>query len=268
MEVVRRRLFVLSLIVAFFFFLASLLPTLFGSRDTLVRATGQHVPVPVMLAVFLGIPMLKFFGAVETIALACGAVSGEAERGLLAVILPKPLARWQVIVGKWLAINALMVVNLIFWTGLGWLSLRVQTHHSYPTILLAGLASASYSVIFSTLTLFFSTFATAPLAAGLAALCGAAAWPHAVLRTLGAVFAIPALTRAGAVARYIVPMNQVELWIERLLGPLTPSLINPNGFAFAVPLRPSAGDLIYTAFWIAAFFAAALFIFHRRDVPA
>src|SRR5437764_3413528 len=146
MEVVRRRLFVLSLIIACFFFLASLMPTLFGSRDVLVKATGQHVPVPVMLAVFLGIPMLKFFGAVEAIALACGAISGEAERGLLAVILPKSLARWQVVVGKWIGINVLMVLNLMLWTGLGWISLRVQTHQSYPTILLAGAASASYAV--------------------------------------------------------------------------------------------------------------------------
>src|SRR5947209_20021060 len=101
MEVVRRRLFVLSLIIALFFFLASMMPTLFGSRETLVRATGQQQPVPVMLAVFLGIPMLKFFGAVEAIALSCGVIAGEAERGLLAVILPKPLGRWQVIIGKW-----------------------------------------------------------------------------------------------------------------------------------------------------------------------
>src|SRR5437764_8095614 len=153
MEVVRRRLFVLSLIIAFFFFLASLMPTLFGSRETLVKATGQHVPVPVMLAVFLGIPMLKFFAAVEAIALACSAISGEAERGLLAVILPKPLARWQVVTGKWIAVNAIMAANLLFWTGLGWVSLRIQTHHSYGTVLLAGIASTAYAVIFSTLTL-------------------------------------------------------------------------------------------------------------------
>src|SRR5262249_6486814 len=44
------------------------------------------------LAVFFGIPMLKFFAGIEVIALASGAIGGEIERGLLAVILPKPLA--------------------------------------------------------------------------------------------------------------------------------------------------------------------------------
>jgi ABC-type transport system involved in multi-copper enzyme maturation permease subunit len=219
-----------------------------------------------MLAVFFGVPMLKFFAGIEVIALASGAIAGEIERGLLAVILPKPLARWQLVVGKWLGINLLMVLNLLFWSGLGWASLYCQTGNSYPTVVYAGLASIAYAVLFSTLTLFFSSFATAPLAAGLALVCWAAAWPHAILRQLGATFQVPALTRAGTVARYLVPTCHLELWIERLLGPLMPEYINPRGFAFSVPLTPSAGDLVYAAAYVTFFFCATLFVFQRRDV--
>jgi ABC-type transport system involved in multi-copper enzyme maturation permease subunit len=265
-EVVRRRLFVLSLLVALLFFLASLMPTLFGAGDMVVQATGERQSVAVMLAVFFGLPMLKFFAGLEVIVLASGAISSEIERGLLAVILPKPLARWQLVVGKWLGINLLMVLNLIFWSGLGWFSLYCQTGHSYPTVVYAGLASIAYAVLFCTLALFFSTFAAAPLAAGLTLFCWAAAWPHAILRQLGATFQVPALTKAGAAARYLVPTNQIELWIERLLGPLMPAYLNPRGFAFAVPLGPTAGDLVYAAVYVTVFFCAALFVFQRRDV--
>src|SRR4051794_7606961 len=87
-EMLRRRLFVLSLFMALLFFLASLMPTFFGARDVTVRATGQHQSVAVMLAVFLGIPMLKFFTALQAIGLASGAIAGDLERGLLAVVLP------------------------------------------------------------------------------------------------------------------------------------------------------------------------------------
>jgi ABC-type transport system involved in multi-copper enzyme maturation permease subunit len=265
-EMLRRRLFVLSLLIALLFFLASLMPTLFGARDVTIRATGQQQSVAVVLAAFLGVPMLKFFAALQVIGLASGAVSGDLERGLLAVVLPKPIARWQVIVGKWIGINLVLVANLLLWTTLGWASLRLQTGHSFPTLFLAGAWSVVYSLIFCTLALFFSTFTTGALAAGLAALLGAAAWPHAILRQLGSTFHVPALARAGAAARYLVPVNQVELWVEHSLGPIAPSLINPAGFAFNVPRQPSAADLVYVGLYIAALFAAALVIFQRRDI--
>ena len=265
-EMLRRRLFVLSLLIALLFFLASLMPALFGARDVSIRATGQQQSVAVVLAAFLGVPMLKFFAALQVIGLASGAISGDQERGLLAVVLPKPIARWQVVVGKWLGINLVMIANLAFWTTLGWASLRLQTGHSFPTLFAAGAWSIVYSLIFSTVALFFSTFATGALAAGLAALLAAAAWPHAVLRALGGTFHVTALTRAGAAARDIVPMNQVELWVERSLGPIAPSLINPGGIAFDVPIQATAGDLVYTALYVVAFFAAAIVVFQRRDV--
>ena len=40
-EMLRRRLFVLSLLAALLFFLASLMPTLFGARDVTIDATGR-----------------------------------------------------------------------------------------------------------------------------------------------------------------------------------------------------------------------------------
>lgn len=265
-EAVRHRLFLLTLVISLLFFLVSLMPTLFGARDVLIKQTGQQQSVAVLLSVFMGIPMLKFFSAVLAIGLASGAVSGEIERGLLAVILPKPIGRWQLLVGKWLGINLLMLVNLLFWAFLLWCSLLIQTHRSYPTLFRAGFVSALYPVIGTTLGLFFSTWATGTVAMGLALVLAGASWPHAFLRTAGANLNVPVLVQAGRISRYIVPASHVELWVERALGPLMPAIINPGGFAFNVPFEPSVTDLVYVAGYVVVFFVGAVVIFQWRDV--
>ncbi len=269
-ETLRKRLFLVSVLISLLFFLVSLMPTWFGATEIGIPKTDARRSVAVLVVVFMGVPMLKYFAALEVIGLASGAISGEIERGLLAAVLAKPVPRWQVVVGKWLGINLLMASNLLFWSALLWVSLRLQTGVSYPTLFAAGGVSILYAVVASTLTLFFSTFAAPALAGGLTLLLAGTAWPHAVFHQMGTHLEVPALVRAGEALRYLVPISQVGLWVERALGPLNPLVLIPrtdgDGPGFAIPLDATRGDLLYVGAYVACFFLGALLIFHRRDI--
>ncbi|MDE2127253.1 MAG: ABC transporter permease [Armatimonadetes bacterium] len=267
-ETMRNRLYLISVVIAFFFFLISLMPLFFGKHDVPIPTTGRWQSVAVLMVVFMGVPMLKFFSAIEVIGLSCGAVSSEIERGILVCILAKPMPRWHVLAGKWLGINCVMALNLLFWTTLLWVSLLVQTHQSFPTLFLAGAVSMLYPVMFSTLTLMFSTFCTTALAASFALVCGAAAWPHLLIRIMGMQFHVRALVLAGTILRYLTPLNHVEVMVERSLGTLSPRAVDPNFFNPPVKIGPPAGGIWYVAAWTIAAAIVALIVFQHRDIHA
>src|SRR5207245_3159934 len=133
-------------------------------------------PVQASLLFLGGLAMIKFFSAVLGITLASGAISTELERGTLYVILSKPLTRVHILLGKWLGLIVLTAVNVCVWGALLWLAVdqRVPGAHR-PLLKALGLAFL-YPVIFVTLTLCFSTFASNMLATALALVCIGVGW--------------------------------------------------------------------------------------------
>ena len=83
------------------------------------------------ILVSLGFYTINFLAGVMTIFAAVGAVSGEVEAGTFQAVVPKPLARWEIIVGKYLGFAdmialyiALMAADVVITsrlvTGLPW----------------------------------------------------------------------------------------------------------------------------------------------------
>ena len=104
-EVIRRRLFLtvllLSLLMlggfAFLFdYVVSHSRVPFGVDPQVYSAAmGVFAIVPIMWLVYL-------LSSFMTIVMAAGMVSGEVEAGTFVVTVPKPLRRYEIIVGKWL----------------------------------------------------------------------------------------------------------------------------------------------------------------------
>src|SRR5947207_2660787 len=84
------------------------------------RALGSPAPVhrldsdgrPPMMTVLLGLYTVNFLTGVMTIFAAVGAIAREIEEGTLHAIVPKPLARWEIIAGKYLGFLAMIVIYL------------------------------------------------------------------------------------------------------------------------------------------------------------
>ena len=111
--------------------------------------------------------MIKFFSSVLAVTLAAGAITTEVEKGVLSVVVPKPLSRTSIYLGKWLGLLTLLAVCLVVWGLLLAFVVWKQSHTFHPRIFLGVLSVGLFPLMFTTLTLFFSSFANYALSSAL-----------------------------------------------------------------------------------------------------
>ncbi|HEX7734424.1 MAG TPA: ABC transporter permease subunit [Ktedonobacteraceae bacterium] len=120
LEALRRRLFlaVLSLSLLLLILYALFLHVLIansnqpGSGNTFsaqfaTLAAGMFISIPSIWMVYL-------LGGVMVIFLAAGMISSEVEAGTFAIIVPKPLRRFEIVLGKWLGYALILGGYLAF----------------------------------------------------------------------------------------------------------------------------------------------------------
>ncbi len=266
-EALRKKVYLLAILIGVIFCLLSILPMFMGWSFKSLGPREREVYFPVGLVVFLGIPMIRFFSTLLTVLLATGALAGEIEKGSLLVIIPRPISRLQVLLGKWIGVMAVMCLSILLWSGLLWASLYVQLGYSYHTIMLAAFVLMLYPVIYSSLSLFYSSFTGQILAAALTLLCGGISWAEGILVFIGKLpfIHLPLLVRLGKACAYVVPMSNANRWVDKALGALSPSnlMMMPNRLA----TRPAdAFDLVYIVIWTCIVLAASVLIFQKRDL--
>ena len=279
-EAIRRRIFLAALIIAALYVAFAFLPLhirlnpLIGlDMPTAKNNTGR-------IFAWLGCGTIKFFGAILAVALSAGAITAEADRGMLSVIAPKPIPRAAIYLGKWLGIVALLTVCVAGWGAILAWSIWHQTGTYHPRIWEGILAAWLFPVLFTTLTLFFSTFAAYALSSSLSLIAAGVALAEDLLHTLSRVLDIPVLDTLSQAASYVVPLGRMNHWISRGLDATGIGAAPPGsaGLDFslvfaqrdptqaAAVVNTTAGDMAYILAYMAAFFALGLVVFGRRDL--
>ena len=244
-------------------------PDMFAFRYTIVRG------IFLTLSLFL----IKMLGSLFAILLAGGAISSEIERGLLAVILPKPIPRWQILLGKWIGLNIILTTSVLVWTILAWASFTYQTRAAgdginYMPLLRAGPILALYPVLISTLALALSTFAQRLLGTSLALTLCCFAFFDGVFNAIARNADVDALVPIANVASLVVPQGTVAWWVEDTLGDLLFS--GRKGFEGNSPrvleawgqsrLHLPHFDAVYIVVYIVVVLVAGMVVFQKRDV--
>ena len=279
-EAIRRRVFLAALVIACLYVAFAFLPLhirlspLMGfDMPTAKNNTGR-------VFAWLGCGTIKFFGSILAVALSAGAITAEVERGVLSIIVPKPIPRAAVYLGKWLGIVTLLATCVAGWGALLAVSIWHQTGTYHPQIW-GGIAAAGlFPLLFTTLTLCFSTFATYALSSSLSLIAAGVALAEDLLHTLSRVLDIPLLDTLSRVAGYVVPISRMNHWITKGLA-ATGAGLHPPGSAgldfslFIARLDPtqvaavretSGLDMAYILAYMAGFFALGLVLFQRRDL--
>lgn len=264
-EALRRRAPIISLLIIALLLVGVFIP-LSGRLLLLPRPEANRIFSTLYTA--LATDIVKFFASVIAIALASGAISAELERGVLSSILPKPISRLSVYAGKWLGLFLFVAANLLLWVAIIWgvASYRApeMSHRgiwqALPYLLL-------YPAVFATLALLFSSFASFPLAAGLAILFTGIGWAEGILYLLREAFDIEVLGTLSAVAGYIMPIGRMSRWVTKGLGPMT--VFGGQALGSRGPFRELEAvpfDLAYIGLYIVVAFALGAIILGRRDV--
>ena len=216
-----------------------------------------------------GLWTMRTFAALMAIVLAAGAIASERESGTLHTLVTKPIRRTEVLAGKWLGLNAIL---LAYSLALGLFIALVLTVHDREipwSVFRVSLANMLLPMLFVTLTLLFSILASAWVAVGL----GLFAWAVGIqeygplraiafgLKQIGREAAGQVVQGACTLAGLLVPVGRIAGWIDRAGGAVQFPL--PS----VVP-RPTADlwDLLYLLVYFVVAFAAAAWTFERRDL--
>jgi ABC-type transport system involved in multi-copper enzyme maturation permease subunit len=268
-EAMRRRAFLGTLIILVALYGLSFLPRAFKEA---FGGSERQFEVGVNLAVLFGVDIIKFFSAVLAILLCAGAITAEIERGYLAAILPRPLHRWELYLGKWLGVMLFSAANATLWTAMLWVSVavqgepRVEMWYALPYVLL-------YPVLYGTLALALSSFLGASLASMFTVAAGAFAYfADHFLRPIAAFFDVKLLQQIVWLSEWTLPMATLKRLVQARVDTILPPGMDdapPFGRAEVLAfLKPEVQtlDVVYVGVYIAAALLAGLLIFWRRDV--
>ncbi len=223
----------------------------------------------------LSLSAIKMLGAIFAVLLAGGAVSGESERGLLAPLLARPAQRWQILLGKWVGMQTVLIGSVLLWTFFVWASFTAQTGRDLTPMLHAGLYLTLFPILMATLTLSLSTFAQRLFGTSLALTLAALAWFDGILNTLGETFDVDLLRPISSGVGLLAPQGYVGWMVDRAMGDL---IIEPPGRGHlgvspqflsawgAAHLHFARLDAVYIAVYLLFVFLMGAVVFQRRDV--
>ena len=192
-------------------------------------------------------------------------ISGEIDTHTIETLISKPVRRWEVVLGKWIAFAALLTIYVLFLAGglmlivylradflfrnLGWgLALMIQQALIILSISIAGGTR-------------LSTLANGVLAFTLFAIAFMGGW----VEQIGALFRNEAAVDVGIITSLIMPSE--ILW-KKALTLFQPSMANMPFSAgpFAVASQPSDLMIGYGVVYMAGLLLFAMWSFSRRDL--
>ena len=219
---------------------------------------------------------IRILGMLFAVLMAGGSISGEIETGLLSVIVPKPIQRWQILLGKWIGINLVLAGSVLLWTGMTYLSVKLQTHADLEEMLKVAPLLALYPILVATVTLTFSTVFQRVLGTSLALAIGILSWSDGVFYFLGEHFNVNALVKVAHFCGLLMPQGYVALRIKDN----TQDLFSANEFMDRTPAHSSALvrdwgerylhfanlDVVYVVVYLLIVFLVGAILFHRREI--
>jgi Cu-processing system permease protein len=221
---------------------------------------NQAVDLNMAIAVFI----LFFLAAVMGIFAAIGTIAGEVDGGTFQAILPKPIRRWEVVLGKWLGYAIMLalyvgVVTAVIATEVGVITGHVPagTVKSALIVIIATWWLLSLTVLGSTI---FATMANGIIcymfyAFGLAA---------TIVEAQGQLFQIRAMENAGLILSLLFPSQRIYNYANYLLQPATNFSFGGGGGPSSTP--PSGAVVPSAIGYLILLIVAACLVFRKKDL--
>ncbi|MCB0020246.1 MAG: ABC transporter permease [Anaerolineales bacterium] len=236
--------------------------------DVQVMAAEQQL-FPIFFLTLAGLYVTHFLVILIAVLISVAGVSAEIENHTLDVLITKPLFRWQVVLGKWLA-YALLILGCVLLLPGGVLLLAylragfvlANGPAGLALIYLSGLLMMSVAVLGGTR---FSTLANGALTFMLYGIAFVGGW----VEQIGALLRNEAAVNIGIISSLILPVDilwrrasylltpPAILQLSRATGPTTP---------FFSTAQPSERMLWYAGLYLLVLLGLALWSISRRDV--
>lgn len=217
------------------------------------------------IMVGLGFYTVNFLGGVMTIFAAVGTIAGEIESGTFQAIVPKPINRWELVVGKYLGFAAMIVVYILLMSAWILASARIVAGYTPANILPATGLVALVSLTLLALTVLGSTMMQTMANGVVVFMLYGGATLGGLLENLGSLLNIQSLINVGVITSLILPSDVIWRLASGLLQPDS-SLRFDAPIPLAVASPPSNAMVVYAVAYVAALLGGAVLAFRRRDL--
>jgi ABC-type transport system involved in multi-copper enzyme maturation permease subunit len=190
---------------------------------------------PVNFFVLAGMYGIAFLGVVLALLISVDTIAGEITSGTIQTLVTKPLRRWEVVVGKWLGLAAMLASFIVVMCGvligIVWTITRYVSPNPLPAILLIvleGLVVLTLSILGGTRLPALANGVVVFMLYGLAFIAG---W----IEQIGAMLRNEAAINTGIVVSLVMPSE--AMW-KRAAYIMQPPFLSNLGLD-ATPLRRS-----------------------------
>jgi Cu-processing system permease protein len=212
----------------------------------------------------IGLYTVDLLAVVMAILTSVDAISGEIVSGTIQAIATKPVARWQVLIGKWLGFVGMLAIYVALMFG-GTLAVAYWVSGVTSRNPLAGAALVFLECVLALTVTFmfgtwFSTLTNGVIVLGLHGLAFMGGW----IEQMSGFAQGSRLVLIGVVSSLIMPTEAV--W-RRAAFVMEPPLAGALQFSpFADISIPSGAMMIYAGVYLLATLAIALYHFQERDL--
>ena len=192
-------------------------------------------------------------------------ISGEIDSHTIDALITKPVRRWEVVLGKWLAFAMLLAVYTLFLAGGLMLIVYARSGYSQNNIPVGLSLMILQALIILSITIAggtrLSTLANGVLAFTLYAIAFLGGW----VEQIGALFRNEAAVDIGIITSLIMPTEILWKKAQTLFQPQLTS--NPyTAGPFAVASQPSDLMITYGILYMLFFLIFAMWSFSTRDL--
>lgn len=228
---------------------------------------GRVLPYEVQASamVMLGLYTVNFLAGIMTIFAAVGSISAEVESGTLHAIISKPLARWEVVAGKYLGFLVMIAIYVSLMVGGVVLVSTTIGDYTPPNIIQGSALIVLVATILLSLTMLGSTiFATMANGIVVFMLYGMAL-TGGLVEQIGTALDNDTMVRIGVGTSILLPSDAMWKLASYVVQPaIAVNLVGPNPFGTAKP--PSSFAVQYAIGYCVVLLVTAMLVFRRRDI--
>lgn len=212
----------------------------------------------------VGLYTCDLLAVVMTILTSIDTIAGEISSGTIHAIATKPLARWQILAGKFLGFSG-MIAGYVTLTFSGtvavayWVTGVLPEHALTGALLIIFECILALSVTFA-LGTWFSTLTNGVLALALQGVAFMGGWLEQVSGFSQSVH----IVSLGVASSLIMPGE--SLWRRAAYEMQTPLAGSLSFSPFANISIPSGAAVVYAAMYLVAALGIAIYHFHQRDL--
>jgi ABC-type transport system involved in multi-copper enzyme maturation permease subunit len=216
--------------------------------------------------------MFSFVLALGAAFLAAPSIANDVESGVALAMLPRPIRRSDLVLGKWLGLATLIAVFAGLACGMEFVISNVALSYVPPHPILAIVFVVAESVTVMTLALALSTRIPAMTGGISVVILFGLTWMGGITGAVGAAFHVKAIRTVGTVSSLLLPTD--GLWRAAIYNLEPVALIiaggasrrEASGNPFFVKTGPATPYLIWAALWLIAVLAIGIWSFNRREL--